>query len=292
MKHTALPGAGTVTAVTDKTGLMPAGINDRAVGRVQRALGYLKEAGLSGLIQLIRKHGLRQSYKFIARNIRFAIAVRADRRFDRAHGVDTGGSIRLESLNISSQNRALGNEYVSTSAKSFGWMMKALPDDMVGYTFIDIGAGKGRTLLLATRFPFARIIGVEFAHELVAIARKNIERFYNPDSKEQAISMVDCDAAQFEFPHEPLVVYFYNPFSPTLFAKVVARLIESLQAQPRDCFLVYATTIEGTIDAVRAIIAETGAFKEHATTPMPLFWDAVRSIRYAVFQIRGNDPKY
>jgi predicted RNA methylase len=272
------------------TGLEHVEFNDRSVGRLQRALRFGRDVGLSGIVQLIREHGFRKSAHFVARNIRFVIAVRADRRFDCAHGVDTGGSIQLDSLSIGGPNRSLGNEYVPTSANSFAWMMRALPSDIAGHVFIDIGAGKGRTLLLASKFPFSKIIGVEFARELVAIAQKNIERF-GSSSRDQAIEIIETDAAQFEFPRDPLVVYLYNPFSPTLFAKVLSTLVASLKSSPRNCFLIYSTTMEGTMDMVRAIIVETGAFQELETNSMPLFWDSVRSIRYAVFQNRNTNTK-
>jgi 16S rRNA G966 N2-methylase RsmD len=273
-----------------KIGSEHVGVNDRSVGRLQRALRIVREVGLSGILQLMREHGLRQSAHFVIRNIRFMIAVQADRRFDRVHGVDTSGSIQLDSLNICGPNRSFGNEYVSTSAKSFAWMMKALPIDIAGYTFIDIGAGKGRTLLLASKYPFSRIMGVEFAHELVAVAQKNIERF-SIASEGRTIEIVETDAAQFEFPQNPLVVYLYNPFSATLFAKVLNALVVSLRLNPRDCFLIFATTMDGTMDGVRAIIAETDAFQEVNTNPMPLFWDSVRSIHYVVFHAQKLDMK-
>jgi SAM-dependent methyltransferase len=265
------------------------GVSDRSVGRVRRAIRFASAIGLSGTIQLIRKYGFRESYRFVVRNIRFAIAVQADKRFDRAHGVDTGGSIQLDSLNIRSPNRGFGTEYVSTSAKSFAWMMRALPSDLSGYVFIDIGAGKGRALLLASQYRFSRIVGVEFARELVAIARNNIERF-NRSSQANAIEIVETDAVQYKFPPNPLVVYFYNPFSPKLFAEVLNALVETLRSNPRNCFIIYATTMP-TMDEQRKLILASGAFQELETDPMPLFWDAVRSIRYMVFKTRNSTLK-
>src|SRR5579864_7137056 len=42
------------------------------------------------------------------------------------------------------------------------------------FTFIDLGSGKGRVLLMASDYPFKRIIGVEFMLELHRVAQKNI----------------------------------------------------------------------------------------------------------------------
>ena len=47
----------------------------------------------------------------------------------------------------------------------------APPED---YSFIDIGAGMGRGLLIASRMAFREVIGVELHPELAAMAEKNI----------------------------------------------------------------------------------------------------------------------
>ncbi len=39
-------------------------------------------------------------------------------------------------------------------------MMKHLPQDLSRYAFIDIGAGKSRTLLLASCYGFEKVTGV------------------------------------------------------------------------------------------------------------------------------------
>jgi hypothetical protein len=60
-------------------------------------------------------------------------------------------------------------------------MLRDLPiPDVSGYTFIDMGSGKGRMLLLAAEPPFRRIIGVEFASDLDALARSNVKTYRNP----------------------------------------------------------------------------------------------------------------
>ena len=46
------------------------------------------------------------------------------------------------------------------------------------FTFIDLGCGKGRVLLMASDYPFKKIIGVEFMPELHRAAQKNIARLF------------------------------------------------------------------------------------------------------------------
>jgi len=262
-------------------------LEDRSFGRVGRAWSHLRRHGLLEPIRLVRRHGIGASLGFVRRNIRHMLADRLARRWDRRHGVDTAGSIQLSGLDVVGPHRAMGNEAVCTSPRTFDFIMKSLPRDLQNHTFIDIGSGKSRTLLLASQYPFAEIIGVEFARELVDIARTNIERFRDPSRKCRALSVVEADAAAYDFPEMPLVVYFYNPFSKAVFDIVLKNLVSSLERCPRDCFIVYGSSSHRAIDWARPAIRETGIFQELTVPVMPGFLDAVRIIDYAVFQVHA-----
>ncbi|MGX5827216.1 class I SAM-dependent methyltransferase [Mesorhizobium sp. 43Arga] len=263
------------------------GLEDRSFGRFGRAWSHIRQNGLLEPLRLVHQHGLGASLGFVQRNIRHMFADRLARTWDRRHGVDTAGSIQLGALNVVGPHRAMGNEAVCTSPRTFDFIMKSLPRDLQNHTFIDIGSGKSRTLLLASQYPFAKIIGVEFARELVDIARSNIERFSAPSQKCRALSVVEADAATYVFPEVPLVVYFYNPFSKDVFDIVLKNLVSSLERQPRDCFIVYGSSSHRAIDWARPAIRETGIFRELSVPAMPSFLDAVRTIDYAVFQVQA-----
>lgn len=270
--------------VTVSTRQDRAGVYDRSSGRIGRAIAIVRQRGVLEPLRLVRRHGLGESARFVARNIRHLIADRLARRWDRANNVDTAGSIQLAMLDVVGPNRDKGNECVCTSPKSFDFIMRNLPADMSDTTFIDIGSGKSRTLLLASHYPFASIVGVEFARELVTIARHNITSYRNPRQKCRALVMVESDAAAYAFPDTPLAVYFYNPFSKEVFDLVLANLAASLHARPRRCFVVYGSSSHQAIDWARPAIRSAGLFEELAVPKMPNFLDAVRTIDYAVFR--------
>jgi len=263
-------------------------LEDRSFGRFGRAWSFIRQRGLLEPIRLVRQHGIGASVGFVLRNVRYIVADRLARKWDRRHDVDTAGSIQLAALDVVGPHRSKGNEAVCTSPKTFDFIMKSLPQDLQGRTFIDIGSGKSRTLLLASRYPFAEIIGVEFARELVEIARSNIRRFGNPSQKCRALCVVEADAATYEFPDAPLVVYFYNPFSKDVFDIVLKNLVSSLERRPRNCFIVYGSSSHRAIDWARPAIRAAGIFMELPVPPMPGFLDAIRTIDYAVFQFRAG----
>jgi hypothetical protein len=261
-------------------------MQDLSSGRIRRAIRSVREIGLLQLFALVRQEGLRKSFGFAAHNIRHIIAHRLALRWDREHCVDTAGSIQLHALTIIGPNRDFGNESVCTSPKSFDFMMRSLPRDLAPYTFVDIGAGKSRTLLLASRYSFRKIAGVEFAKELVACAERNIASFKSGRQKCRDLEIIEADATQYPFPDTPLVLFFYNPFSKEVFDVVLGNIVASLKAHKRDCYIVYGSSSHNAIGWAKPAILATGCFEDVPAEPMPLFFDAVRSINYAVFRAK------
>ena len=259
-------------------------VQDLSSGRIRRAIRTVRQIGLSKIIALARQHGFQKSLAFAARNIRHVIADRHARRWDRRHGVDTAGSIQLHSLSIVGPNRDFGNECVCTSPNSFDFMMRSLPNALSDYTFVDFGAGKSRTLLLASRFGFAKIVGVEFAKELVDCSRRNIARFKSERQRCRDLQIVEADATQFALPDSPLVMFFYNPFTRVVFDAVLKNIVASLKANKRRCYIIYGSSSHDAIDWAKPAILATGHFAEVPTGAMPLFFDAVRTVRFAVFR--------
>lgn len=259
-------------------------IEDKAIGRFGRAVRELRQMGLSGLVRAIRENGVGGTVDFVTRNIRYLIADRLARRWDLRHRVDTAGSVPLDALSVAGPNRAQGNECICTSPKTFDFMMRHLPENMDTYAFIDIGSGKSRTLLLASRHSFSRIVGVEFAKELVDISQRNIAAFRADWQRCRNLQMIHADAAEYSFPNAPLVVFFYNPFAQDVFRRVLRNLEESLKAHPRPCFVLYSSSNSDSIDWARPILKASPLFEELPTGQMPRFLDAIRVVRYAIFK--------
>jgi SAM-dependent methyltransferase len=92
------------------------------------------------------------------------------------HGTDTGGSIRLWNFKIDSPNVIYGRKYQATDGTALERAVDVLRGDRRRFTFVDLGCGKGRALLVAARMGFGRVVGVEFARELVDVARDNLIR--------------------------------------------------------------------------------------------------------------------
>jgi len=151
-------------------------------------------------------------------------------------------AVNTTSAAVGWRDRLLGvfhSPYQPTEPALFHAMMQNLPMDLTRFTFIDLGSGKGRTLLMASDYPFRRILGVELLPQLNDIAQQNIEKYRSPGQKCFVLEARCGDAREFEFPAEPTVLYLFNPFTEAGLAKLMERLDMSLQGQPRTVYLLY-----------------------------------------------------
>ncbi|HEV7966769.1 MAG TPA: class I SAM-dependent methyltransferase [Candidatus Acidoferrales bacterium] len=153
--------------------------------------------------------------------------------FDRKYGTDTGGYLGPEDLVKGRENDGLNQGYSAIAPSVFHeacrrWRetLPAVSGRIEAYSFVDVGAGKGRALLLAAESPFRKVIGVELSEELARTAQKNVARWTRVTRPKAKIRLVQGDAAKFGWPRTPLLVYLYNPFACTL----VAQMAEDLAA--------------------------------------------------------------
>ena len=107
------------------------------------------------------------------------------------------------------------------------------------FTFVDLGCGKGRALLLASRYPFQGILGVELDATLAAIAQANLRTFRAPWQQCHTLAALHADATAVDLPPTPLVLYLYHPFLAPALKQVLRRLERSLRQHPRELWLVY-----------------------------------------------------
>jgi SAM-dependent methyltransferase len=149
--------------------------------------------------------------------------------------------VELRDLTVTGSNRVHGSRYEPTDARLFLHILGSLDINHPEWTFVDLGSGMGRTLLLAARFPFHKIVGVEFAVELHEIAVKNIRRHAVRSRGGPSIVALCGDAAEWEPPRTKTLIYLYNPFNERVITQVVGNIERSLREYPRDLRLIYVS---------------------------------------------------
>ena len=169
------------------------------------------------------------------------------RFYDWRHGISTCSIPALADLTLVGNNVAHAVPYHPTYQRFLFKILRSLKLDYTSYTFVDFGSGKGRALFVASEFPFSGIIGVEAATELHEIACQNIQRYRSRTQKCKNVQSLNLDAAEFEVPLTPLVIYLFNPFRPGVLIPVLQRLQRSLNSHPRDVTLIYSAPFYGDL---------------------------------------------
>jgi hypothetical protein len=210
---------------------------DRAKGKFVRAVA--RHGLIGGLVHVGTWPS--RALQRLSPGRRRGMAAAADQsvRFDREFVVETHGKLEIDTLTITGGNRNHGESYLGSDPSVVREALAALPIVPENFAFVDFGSGKGRALLLASEFPFKFIIGVEFAAELQHACEANLKTYRNPSSRCLDIRPIHQDAAKFDLPAEPLVLYFNNPFDRVIFDAVTSRLDNSLRLQPRPVWIVY-----------------------------------------------------
>jgi hypothetical protein len=229
----------------------------------QTAAGWFRDSvGHRGVARTFAKLGV-SAWEFVRdltperRRLRFG-----DLEFDFDHGVNTTWS----NVGLKTRVREIfaGEPYQPIEADQFHEMMGALGVEYGEFTFIDMGSGKGRALLLASEYPFRRIGGVEILPELHAIAEENFRKYKSGTQKCFRLESWCGDARAFEFPDEPTLLYLFNPFFEPVLRDVLAKLEKSLRERPRKFVLLYANPLSEHIVAGAAFLRKVGGTHQYS----------------------------
>ena len=177
-----------------------------------------------------------------------------DTDYDFDHQVDTTWA--TVSLRTRLRELVSGARYQPSEPELFHEILRALPVSPEGFTFIDLGSGKGRTLLMASDHPFRRIIGVELLEELDRVAQQNIASYHSEQQECFNIEVQCDDARQFQFPEKPLVLYLFNPFPDYVLQVVLERLRLSVVSHPREVYVIYHNLVHDDLFKARPWLQE------------------------------------
>lgn len=174
----------------------------------------------TGISERVRRLGLQHTGQLIAENVvagalgdparrrlRLRMSQAAHDRFDRIHGTDT--SARASSVDE------------PTDARSFANILRLLDVDPARNDWVDIGCGKGRTVILAARAGFRRVLGVENHAPYMDLARRNVAAAipeYAP-----RIELTLADIREWPLPESDAVLFAYNPFGANILNDLLVR---------------------------------------------------------------------
>lgn len=164
--------------------------------------------------------------------------------FDLVHGTDTSGFVSAGELPADEAASAHAVCYAGSQPSLVRLALASLPP-VDTCTFVDLGCGKGRALLVASEFPFRDILGVELSAPLARVACRNAALVARRFPQRTAICVAVDDASTFPLPAGDLVLFLYHPFGAELVAKVVEGIEAALAAGRRSIYVIYYNPVAG-----------------------------------------------
>lgn len=164
--------------------------------------------------------------------------------FDLQYGTDTSGFIVGSDLATGHAYDPYNTAYYAMSPSRFGsvidrWSRETAAESMERYAFIDLGCGKGRAVLMASRLPFREVIGVELHAELAQIAQANAQTWVAAGYSVTPIRIVCQEATEFRFPPGPCLLYLFHPFSSPVIDRLLDCVGEHFEDRPEMLDIVY-----------------------------------------------------
>ncbi len=164
--------------------------------------------------------------------------------FDVEHGIRTSGLIAGRHLSGGQGNARHATAYYAVAPSIFEallarWRRCRQTAPLNTYTFIDVGAGMGRAMLLAAEHPFRRVVGVEFHPTLAGIGRRNMQRWRAAGRALAPMRMHCCDATEFSWPAGQCVVFLFNPFGAPVLRRLVQQWARQFATRPGELDILY-----------------------------------------------------
>jgi len=181
--------------------------------------------------------------------LQVALSVIEDAWFDRRFGTETARTVYTDQLESHLVNRDHSTRHKATKARPFQKLLRELRLPL-NSTFVDIGCGKGKVLLLAAQHPFVRVVGIEFSPSLSRQARLNVDIFGRRVRLQASIEVIEADVTQHAFAGDENVFFLYNPFDAEILERFLNNLAGSFAACPREVWLIYnAPVYAAVVDA-------------------------------------------
>ena len=164
--------------------------------------------------------------------------------FDLEFGVRTSGLIAGRDLTTGHIHDRHNTAYYGVAPSVFQslirrWQRSKPVAPIEEFTFVDLGAGMGRAMLLASKFPFREVVGVELHPALVRTAKKNLTVWRAGGRGLAPLRIQMEDAAQFIFPPNPTLVFLFNPFGATVLRRVMSGVATQFATRPNQLDLIY-----------------------------------------------------
>jgi len=206
--------------------------------------------------------------------------------FDVEFGVRTSGLIAGRHLKSGHKHDKHATAYFGVAPSVFRglirhWRKSRRGENLEAFTFVDVGAGMGRAVLLASEMPFKAVVGVELHPGLAGIARRNLAAWRRSGHMQTSAKVICGDALEFPWPDGKCVAFLFNPFG----AGMMRRLLKGLALRFKGR--------KGELDILYVNNEQEGVFEGQRGFERQFLADVKRSKADAIadYRIMANQPE-
>ena len=173
-----------------------------------------------------------------------------DKLEDQIRGIKAHDFLDSASVVSSKESAIYANFYQPVRSMPFRKLMSKLNLKNDG-SFIDIGAGTGKAMILALDYGFTKVKGIEIVEGLVEIAEENRQSLNIP--KEKFVCIAD-DALNYEYAIDDKVIFFNDPFSNEVFAPLLKKLEENILEKRVEVTFIYKNNSKRDIESYKSLL--------------------------------------
>lgn len=162
----------------------------------------------SDYINIIKKKGLINFLIFFKENIFFDIINGTKTNFKFNHTIKNNDIIHYQP------------SFFKSVKGSIEYLKKEKKIDFSNFNFVDLGCGAGKSLIIASKYNFKDLLGIEIEKNLSKIATNNLDGYKN-------VTIKNMDILNYNLYKNNTIFYLYNPFSE-LFLKKFLKKINNL----------------------------------------------------------------
>lgn len=173
-------------------------------------------------------------------NLRLAIfLIRHEIRGEKKYGIDTTRPAELKDLTIYNGNLKQSSRYEAVNYYILETLLQKITTVTTNRSFVDLGCGKGRAMVVAAHFGFNNIKGIDFAEEVCREATQNMEAL---QTKRSFRYLVSCsNVLDYDIQPEDAVFFMFNPFTDETITGFLDKLEDSIAEHPRDVYFLYVS---------------------------------------------------
>ena len=172
--------------------------------------------------------------------------------FDVEFGVRTSGLVAGRHLKSGHRHDRHATAYYGVAPSVFQslvkrWQRSRPAAAMEEFSFLDVGAGMGRAVLLAAELPFRQVLGVELNPTLARIAQRNLT-VWRASGRARAPMRVVCgDAVEFPLPAGPCLAFLFNPFAAPVMRRLLTAWSKVLAGRPAPLDILYVNNEQESV---------------------------------------------